>query len=794
MKTVAEIVVDCPLKDLKKTFDYIIPATLQNFVEIGSRVIVPFGKRTLQGYVVGIKNEADGIGKYKLKEIKNVFEYPPILDGKLVELARWMSFNYATSLFSCIQSMLPKGIKLDLTEKYRLVRPTLDVTLNDFLVKPRTLQELIDKLNISKDAIEKYLENKLISKDLDIKTNIHQKEQQEISLNVEIDEVIINVNALRQHELLEILSNQEWINLSELPVSLRNAAKIFIQKGYIKVRAKKVYREPEFLELKENVPKELNEEQQLALKTMIENFDRQKQDVFLLKGITGSGKTEIYLQMVDHVLSKGREAIILVPEIALTPMMVSRFKDRFKENVAVLHSGLTETQKFDQWIKIKEGRVKVVVGARSAVFAPFKNLGVIVIDEEHEGTYKQDVQPRYVTREVAKFRMRGHKGIIILGSATPSIESYYQGKMGNYKLLELKKRANQKSLPEITIVDMKKELSQGNKSIFSRKLDTSIQETLEKGEQIILFLNKRGFSATTLCRECGFTFRCPDCDVSLTSHHKGNFLICHYCNYSVNNPNSCPKCKSKHLRFNGLGTEKLKEEIEKQFLKAKVLRMDNDTMTTVSSYNEVYQNFMDEKANVLIGTQMLAKGFDFPKVTLVGIILADLSLNFPDYRSGEKTFQLITQVAGRAGRADLRGKVILQTYSPEHYSIVNSSSYNYEGFYHEELTLRKHLNYPPFVRIAKIEVMSKQDFEAKKVIDKIANKLEKEFFGDNKVQVLGPVVPAIPKLRKLYRHVIILKFHEEARLLEILNNFDFDKYKNDYVSNIKIDIDPGTLI
>lgn len=794
MISLAEVVVDCPLKDIKKTFDYIVPSHLLNYIEVGSRVIVPFGNRTLQGYVVALTNEDKGLGKYKLKEVKSVFEYPPILDKKLVELAKWMSFNYSTSLFSCIQSMLPRGIKLDLTEKYKLKSPTLDCKFNKYLSKPRTLQEIIEELKISKDSISKFLNEGLLVKELNIKTNVQEKHQHEITLNIELDEIKVSANAIRQHELLELLSNQEWLNLSELPSGLRSAAKVFLQKGFVKLREKKIYREPDTINIEESIPKQLNVEQKLALENMVEGFNSNKEKVFLLKGITGSGKTEVYLQLVEHVVQNGRDAIILVPEIALTPMMVSRFKGRFREKVAVLHSGLTETQKFDQWLKIKEGKVKIVVGARSAVFAPFRNLGVIVIDEEHEGTYKQDVQPRYVTREVAKYRMKLEKAILVLGSATPSVESYFQAEKGHYSLLELKNRANQKQLPHVTVIDMKEELTQGNKSIFSRELHRSIETTLQKGEQIILFLNKRGFSATTLCRECGFTFKCPDCDVSLTSHHKGNFLICHYCNYSVNNPNCCPKCKSKYLRFNGLGTEKLKQEIEKAFPNAKVLRMDNDTMTTASSYNEVYQSFMDQKANVLIGTQMIAKGFDFPTVTLVGIILADLSLNFPDYKSAERTFQLITQVAGRAGRADLKGKVILQTYTPEHYSIVYSSAHNYERFYNEELSLRKSLNYPPFTKMAKIEVMAKQELEAKKAIEKIAGSLENKVMIGSGIQILGPVIPAIPKIRKLYRFIILIKFSEDTNLMNILNEFDFERYKNEHITNIKVDIEPGTLI
>ncbi|SES73783.1 primosomal protein N' [Anaerobranca gottschalkii] len=795
MVNIAEVVVDCPLKDIDKTFYYAIPNHLVNYIEIGSRVIVPFGNRTLQGFVVNFLDKIEE-SQYKLKEIENVFEYPSILDRKLIDLAKWMSYNYNSSLFSCIQSMLPRGVKLQFTEKYYLVKKTSDEDFNLFFKKPRTLGEIINNLKVTKEEILRCLSEGILEKKIDIKTNIQEKIDQEISLDVEQEEITLPVTALRQHELLELLTNQEWLSLSDLPTPLRNAAKTFIDKGYVKVREKRVFREPEFINLsEENGVKILNEEQKKAFDQLVKAFDSGNKEIFLLKGITGSGKTEIYLQFTQHVVNSGKDVIILVPEIALTPLMVSRFKSRFGDKVAVLHSGLSEAQKFDEWLKIKDGKVKIVVGARSAVFAPFKNLGVIIIDEEHESTYKQEVQPRYVTKDVAEYRISQEKGVLLLGSATPSVESYYYAQNGYYKLLELTNRANNRALPNINIVDMKEELIQGNKSIFSRLLYNSINETLQRGEQVILFLNKRGFSATTLCRNCGFTFKCPHCDVNLTSHHKGNFLICHYCNYSLTSPKFCPKCKGKHLRFNGLGTEKLKEEIEKHFPNGRVIRMDNDTMTTASSYNEVYQMFNEGKANVLVGTQMIAKGFDFPKVTLVGIILADLSLNFPDFRSSEKTFQLITQVAGRAGRAELNGKVILQTYTPEHYSIKNSATYNYLEFYHQELKIRESLKYPPFTRLAKIEVMAKVEGDGKKAIDQIYNSLKPKINNlSEDIQILGPVVPAITKIRGLYRYILIIKFPKGSALLDVINSYNFKKYIKNNVTSIKVDIDPGTLI
>ncbi|QNO16341.1 primosomal protein N' [Alkalicella caledoniensis] len=795
MEKAAKIVVDCPLRDIDKTFDYMIPPHLDAFIEIGSRVIVPFNRRMVQGFVVDIEENYINNEKFKLKEIDKVLEFPSILDEKLVKLAKWLSFNYNSSLFSCIQSMLPRGIKLQLSEQYSLVRSTLDSDFNDFLSKPRQLGDILDNFQLTKDQINRYLLEGYIKKTLNIKTVVKEKYLQEITLDRDIDEITVPATALRQQQLLELLDNQQRLILSELPAPLRGAVKVFQEKGYIKSKKIKVYREPDTLNLNEVQPKELNCQQQKIFGQLVESIYEESTTTFLLKGITGSGKTEVYLRFVKELINNGKDAIILVPEISLTPMMVSRFKERFGDMVAVLHSGLTEGQKFDQWLKIKEGKVKIAVGARSAVFAPFKNLGAIIIDEEHESTYKQEEQPRYVTRDVAKKRLEQTNGTLLLGSATPSIESYYNSKIGNYKILELNERANNKPLPNIDIVDMREELIKGNKSIFSHSLHSAIGETLGKGEQVILFLNKRGFSATTLCRECGFTFKCPNCDVNLTSHHQGNFLICHYCNYSLSLPNSCPKCSSKHLRFNGLGTERLKEDIQKNFPGAKIIRMDNDTMSTASSYNEVYQNFLEGKANVLIGTQMIAKGFDFPKVTLVGIILADMTLNFPDYKSSEKTFQLITQVAGRAGRADYPGRVILQTYSPEHYSIRTSSQYGYEEFYNEELAMRRSLAYPPFTRLAKIEVVSKSENTGRAVVREIYNKLEEKLENiPESIQLLGPVVPAIPRLKNKFRFMIIVKFPHKTSFLNIINQLNLIKFKSDIITNIKVDIDPATLM
>lgn len=471
-----------------------------------------------------------------------------------------------------------------------------------------------------------------------------------------------------------------------------------------------------------------------------------KKNMFLLNGITGSGKTEVYMNLVEHYMKNNKSSIILVPEISLTPQMVERFKGRFGKDIAIFHSKLSDGERYDEWFRVKQGKVKLAIGARSAIFLPFSDLGLIVIDEEHENSYKSDSDPKYHVRDIAKVISHNNSCKVVLGSATPSIESFYHTSNGEYQLINLKNRVDGATLPLITLIDMREELANNNRSVFSKELFEEINLRLAKKEQIILFLNRRGFSTFVSCRKCGYVFKCPNCDISLTYHNSGN-LICHYCGHRERSVNACPSCKSKYVKYFGIGTEKLENEIKRYFPKSKTLRMDFDTTRKKNSYEEIYNTFKKGEADILLGTQMIAKGLDFPNVTLVGVISADLSLNLPDYRAAERTYQLITQVAGRAGRRKKLGKVIVQTYTPQHYSLQYAKNYDYLSLYNEEIKIREAMNNPPFSRILSINLSSENERVLINKANEIGIKIKEEFKKDE-FQILGPSPSIISKIKK----------------------------------------------
>ena len=528
----------------------------------------------------------------------------------------------------------------------------------------------------------------------EVKERIKKKQTKQISPLVSIDELQIIKESLnrsiKQKKVIEyFLDHPEPIDrnklLSELGVSSA-VIKGLIEKGILSETNKEVYRDPYANRtIKKTEPHPLTGEQSAAIKPILTSLSLKEHEVFLLYGVTGSGKTEIYLQSIQRVLEDGREGIVLVPEISLTPQMVNRFKGRFGDQVAVLHSGLSVGEKYDEWRKIQRKEVKVVVGARSAVFAPFENLGIIIIDEEHETSYKQEDNPRYHARDVAIERAKKHQCPVVLGSATPSLESFARAEKEVYHLLTLSKRMNDHDLPAVKIVDMREELREGNRSMFSRDLFEKIQDRLIKKEQTVLFLNKRGHSSFVMCRDCGYVVQCPNCDISLTYHRYNQQMKCHYCGYESGVPNTCPECESDHIRYFGTGTQKVEEELGKIFPEAKVIRMDVDTTSRKGSHEKLLTEFQEGHADILLGTQMIAKGLDFPNITLVGVLSADTMLHLPDFRSSEKTFQLLTQVSGRAGRHELAGEVVIQTYSPEHYSIELAGEQDYDRFYQHEM-------------------------------------------------------------------------------------------------------------
>ncbi|MDV3428641.1 MAG: primosomal protein N' [Bacillota bacterium] len=539
---------------------------------------------------------------------------------------------------------------------------------------------------------------------------------------------------------------------------------------------------PEFKEL------ELNDEQQNAYDRITGSKDK----VFLIKGVTGSGKTEVYMHLVKNIINKGKDAIILVPEISLTPQMVERFKGRFGSDITIYHSRLSEGEKQDEWQRVKNGEVKIAIGARSALFLPFNNLGLIIIDEEHEASYKSEQSPKYDSIELSKIMAGIYDAKLVLGSATPSVNSYYDAKTGRISLIKMDNRAYGKSLPKVSIVDMREELRSGSRSIFSRKLKEEIEYNLINKEQIILFINRRGFSSFVSCRSCGYVFKCDKCDVSMTYHISDNSMTCHYCGKKQMVPKVCPKCGSKYVKYFGLGTEKVEEELKRLYNNVRTIRMDYDTTREKNSYENIYNSFKAGEADVLIGTQMIAKGFDFRNVTLVGIIAADLSLNLPDYRSAERTYQLITQVSGRSGRGDKEGRVIVQTYTPEHYSIETAAADDYDKFYDEEIKIRAAMNYPPFSDILLINFSS---IDEKEVIDNI-NKLYQLLSGKKyDLEILGPSPSGISKIKDNYRWRIILKGQIHNETAQEIKNLIYDNFKQISKSfKISLDINPNSFI
>lgn len=539
---------------------------------------------------------------------------------------------------------------------------------------------------------------------------------------------------------------------------------------------------PEFKELK------LNFEQQKAYDRITGSRDK----VFLIKGVTGSGKTEVYMHLVKNIIDKGKDAIILVPEISLTPQMVERFKGRFGSKITIYHSRLSDGEKQDEWQRVKNGEVKIAIGARSALFMPFNNLGLIIIDEEHEASYKSEQNPKYDSIELSKIMAGIYDAKLVLGSATPSVNSYYESKAGRISLINMDNRAYGKSLPKVNIVDMREELRSGCRSIFSRKLKEEIEYNLKNKEQIILFINRRGFSSFVSCRSCGYVFKCDKCDVSMTYHISDNSMTCHYCGKKQMVPKVCPKCGSKYVKYFGLGTEKVEEEIKKLYNNVKTIRMDYDTTREKNSYENIYNSFKAGKADVLIGTQMIAKGFDFRNVTLVGIIAADLSLNLPDYRSSERTYQLITQVSGRSGRGDKEGRVIVQTYTPEHYSIEAAASEDYDKFYQEEIKIRFSMNYPPFSDILLINFSSKDEKEVIDNINKLYQLLNRKKYD---LEILGPSPSGISKIKDNYRWRIILKGQIHNETAQEIKNLIYDNFKQLSKSfKISLDINPNSFV
>ena len=713
---VASVIIEYSVKSLNKVFDYKIPNELYNIIKVGHKVIVPFASKEVEGFVLKIHNEIDNNIEYR--DIIRIVDSDFYLNSELLELGKYMSNILLCNLISCYQVMLPKALKAS------------------------------------------------------IKTNINKKYISKVSLNKEIDieeYIIKHKNAHKEIEIINILKNGEVLKNSITSSSLRT----LINKGIVVENKYETNREVEYIESKDKDIK-LTEEQDSSVKEILNSSDSK----FLLYGVTGSGKTEVYIELIRNTLKNNKTAIVLVPEISLTPQIVSRFKSVFGDSVAVFHSSLSEGEKYDEYRKIMKGEVSLVVGARSAIFSPLKNIGLIIIDECQSATYKQENTPKYNAIDIAYKRVEYNNAKVVLGSATPSLEEYARGKKGVLHLIKLNNRISGK-FPNIEIVDMEKESKKHN-YIISSKLDIEINQTLSRREQIILLLNRRGYSTFLSCTNCGYVYKCPNCDISLIYHKSSNSYSCHYCGYRVNSSTVCPSCHEEAIRDLGLGTEKLESFLEKKY-NTRVLRMDADTTSTKNAHQKLIKEFSSGNYNILVGTQMISKGLNFENVSLVGIINSDASLAIPDFRSAERTYELLSQTAGRVGRFNLPGKVIIQTYNPNNYVYKCVLENNFDHFFNYEMNIRKKLCYPPYYYICNILVTSLDFNTASDGANKIKKYLD-NILNDEYV-VLGPSVGAIVKLKNKYRFNIMIKYKKNDLLYKALNEIN-----NINIKNVNIDI------
>lgn len=798
---VVKVIVNHGTRAPDKLYDYLVGEEYEDRIEIGSRLKVPFGakNREVEAYVFGIKKKSNA------KNLKSVIDvYDRAFDEKMLPLIEWMRDSLVCPYIDIIKTIVPRG------------------SIN----KP---DEWIEILQYSEDEVSKILEahggqmeiNELLScYDTDITNKINALVKDGILKRTYRDRYDVKSAAVRvaysviegddtaeiikslqnrapvQARMLDILSTASYISLADLVKfsdGSYGAIRGLLKKGYIECRDVQVFRNP-IKSAQRDTKKTLTPEQKSALERIEACFGEGYRE-FLLHGVTGSGKTEVFLQAIELCIGSGKKAVMLVPEISLTPQMVSRFSARFGERIAVFHSGLSMGERYDEWCRIRDGRADVVIGARSAVFAPFDNIGMIIMDEEHEQSYKSEMQPRYSTHEVARFRAKQHNALFISASATPKVESYYDALCGKKELITINTRVNDSKLPDVSIVDMRGELAKGNRSILSDKLREEIEQNLKRKEQTILLLNRRGFSTFVSCRSCGYVAECPNCSISLTYHKFSDTLRCHYCGYTIKNYTKCPSCQSNYIRYFGGGTQKVQEEITKLFPEAKVMRMDNDTTSGKGGHERLLNEFERTGADILVGTQMVAKGLDFPNVTLVGVISADTSLFADDFRAAERTFDLLEQVTGRAGRAEKEGRAIIQTYSPENSAVVLASKHCYRDFYNEEIKVRRAMNYPPFCDIVSIGFSGPDEQSVAECAKKFAKAVTDNKELNGKMRLIGPIRASIARIQNKYRWQIIIKLERGMNISSYLASATEFCRKNKNFENVIIvtDKNPNTI-
>ena len=779
------------------TFSYAIPARLQSFVQRGSRVLAPLGQGTREGVIVDLMDEPDlPDDSIEIKNLTDCLDDTPTFSDELLTLTKWMSEYYLSSWGEALRCAAPAAVR---TRQNRVVHLlATDEQIADMRQSRQTeilsilseddglsIHQIARRMGVGVSKLRQAL-SALQEKGLvELRSNIQPKARpQTISVvspakpvsEIEAQIPELESRAPKQAEMLRILveCNDETLTTTEL-IKRADTSLSGLQslegKGLIHIESVQIVRNPLSLDpVASTQPLTMNPDQATALQAIQGAIDSDRRELFLLHGVTGSGKTEVYMQAMASVLDRGKRVIVLVPEISLTPQTVSRFVGRFGSRVAVLHSNLSDGERYDQWQQIKSGDADIVVGPRSAVFAPFPNLGLIVIDEEHETSYKQDTaHPFYHARDVAVKRSELVGCPLILGSATPSLESFYHAQQGEYTLLRLPSRVSNIEMPPVEIVDMREELKRGNRTIFSTVLRTAIEERLAKGEQVILFLNRRGFSTHVFCRTCGYVEQCNHCSISLTFHFHTKRMGCRHCGYERPTPQVCPECGSVYIRYFGLGTEQVEQEVVKAFPKARVQRMDADSTTRKNAHQQILDAFKADEIDILVGTQMIAKGLDFPNVTLVGVISADTALNLPDFRAGERAFNLLTQVAGRSGRSEAGGNVVVQTYMPEHYSIQAAEGHDYLRFYREEIGYREELLYPPLSHAATILLRGEVEAEVIQTANHLLDQLD-AFKADRfpSVEILGPVPAPLAKIRNKFRWHFLLRSEDVEELRQLI--------------------------
>ena len=799
MADLVQVVVDVPTMQTNQPYTYSVPDRLTTIAQAGMRVIVPFGAghREVQGFIVGKTSQSKYEGD--LKPISAVMDLTPVVNPELLQLSHWMADTTYAFWITCLYTMLPNLLK---AKSQRMIRIIDELSEADQIAlfgdqdeldfaKVQHDSEIVQKL--SRLQREKKIEfvyqvndRAQVKTVTAIKANLtfeqYEDELAGIAKNAKAQRQLILYLQVLDDQVVTMKRAQEITGLSASTFNLGQS------RGWLTKVQQEVYRDPfSQVTVPENQNLTLNQEQTVAVNAINQAVETATAQTFLLQGVTGSGKTEVYLRVMQTALDQGKTALMLVPEISLTPQIVGRVRSRFGDQVAVLHSGLSNGELYDEWRRITRGEAKVVVGTRSAIFAPLDNLGTIIMDEEHEGSYKQDESPRYHAREVAKWRSEFHQAPLVLGSATPSLESRSRAEAGLYQRLVLSQRANQQALPPIEIVDMRPEVQKNGETNFSQQLLSALHARLERNEQSVLLLNRRGFSSFVMCRDCGYVLKCPNCDISLTLHMDSHSMKCHYCGHEEPIPNVCPQCQSRRIRYYGTGTEKVAAELGELLPGARIIRMDVDTTRRKGMHQKLLDQFGNHEADILLGTQMIAKGLDYPNVTLVGVLNADTGLDLPDFRSAERSFDLLTQVSGRAGRANKAGQVFIQTFNPDNYVIQLVKDHDYERFFATEMNLRKLAAYPPYYYTVRVmgshpdeKVVAKAMFEIRRQLDQVTNP---------GTIFLGPTPRAIARLKNRYYYQIIIKYRQ-AQVLHPLLSQIMHEAQSKYHRDLQISIDP----